>query len=161
MFRTVLVISALFVLSLGTSPSDTRAADECLFASPGEAQAMAERAAKYVDTAGPKEAFIAFMTPGSEFFDRDLYVFVLDFEGVLYASGASPQLIGTVAIDAQDREGRPFVLNMITMAQNEGKGWVEYELVHPCTGEVTPKISYVIRTGDFLVGVGAFGTIAT
>ena len=161
MFRNLILVTALLVVGLGATPIPVAAADKCEFATPGEAKEMAERAADYIGTAGLKEAFIAFMTPGSEFYDRDLYVFVLNFEGVLYASGAFPQAIGAVAIDARDREGRHYVQNMITMAQTEGEGWVEYELIHPCTGEVTPKISFVKRVGDFVVGVGAFGTIAT
>ena len=160
MMRTLFLFAAILAFGISGPPS-TVLADECEFANPDEAKAMAKRAAAYLDAEGPKTAFPTFMTPGSDYYDRDLYVFVLDLKGVLYASGAFPNSIGAVAYDAQDKDGRYFIREMIALAQNEGEGWIEYDLMHPCTGEMTPKISYVIKVGPFVVGVGAFGTIAT
>ena len=159
MTRTILAFAVVIMFGLG-APLSAAMADECAFANPDEAKAMAKRAAAFLDAEGPKAAFPVFMTPGSDYYDRDLYVFVLNFEGVLFASGAFPDSIGAVAYDAQDKDGRYFIREMIALAQNEGEGWIEYDLMHPCTGEITPKISYVIRVGPFVVGVGAFGTIA-
>lgn len=136
-----------------------RAADPCTFANPEEARAMAERAADHLEAMGPDRAFRAFMDPNGEFIDRDLYVFVIDFRGILIASGGFPNSIGAALANVRDRNGRPYIREMLRLAQEQEQGWVEYEMVHPCTGEMTPKISFVKRVGPVIIGVGAFGTI--
>lgn len=135
------------------------AAEPCESATPGEARAMAVRAAALIEEVGPKEAFRAFMEPDGGFIDRDLYVFVLDFDGVLWANGAFPDAIGSVALDAQAADGRYYVREMIAVTSARGEGWVEYEFYNPCTGEFAPKVSFVKRAGQFIVGVGAYGTV--
>lgn len=149
------------ILSFAATGAPALADDSCTFANPDEARAMAERAASHLETVGPDQAFREFMDPEGAFIDRDLYVFVIDFQGILIASGAFPNSIGAVVADARDRNGRPFIQEMLELARIQETGWVEYDMVHPCTGEMTPKISFVKRVGPVIVGVGAFGTIGT
>ena len=135
------------------------AADDCTFASPDEAQAMVERAAQRIADVGAQVALHEFMDPGGAF--RDLYVFVLDFEGNVWAHGLRPDVVGSNGLEAQSADGRYYVLEMIELAGNSGQGWVEYEFINACTGEFAPKVSYVKRVGDLIVGVGAYGTVST
>ena len=152
------LLSIIAVAWVGHAPDAVRA-DACAYANPAEARALAERAAAHLESVGPNKAFRAFMDPNGEFIDRDLYVFVIDFNGVLIASGGFPNSIGSVVVDARDRNGRPFIREMLQLAREQNSGWIEYEMIHPCTGEMTPKISYVLRVGPVIVGVGAFGTL--
>ena len=151
------VVAAIWISGSAT----VKAADPCVYANPDEARALAERAATHLESVGPDRAFSAFMDPSGDFIDRDLYVFVIDFHGILMASGAFPGSIGSMIGNARDRNGRPFVRDMIKLARAQENGWVEYDMVHPCTGEMTPKISYIKRVGPVIIGVGAFGTIGT
>ena len=137
------------------------AADDCTFASPDEAQAMVERAAQRIADVGAQVALHEFMDPGGAFRDRDLYVFVLDFEGNVWAHGLRPDVVGSNGLEAQSADGRYYVLEMIELAGNSGQGWVEYEFINACTGEFAPKVSYVKRVGDLIVGVGAYGPVST
>lgn len=159
MTRTIAGLIGLVVVAWLHGPSGAGAADPCAFANPGEARALAERAAAHLEAVGPDRAFRAFMDPNGDFVDRDLYVFVIDFRGVLIASGGFPDSIGSMVADARDRDGRPFIREMLQLAREHEQGWIEYEMIHPCTGEMTPKISYVKRVGPVIVGVGAFGTL--
>ena len=159
MTRTIAGLFCLVVVAWLHGPAGVSAADPCAYANPGEARALAERAAAYLEAVGPNQAFNAFMDPEGDFVDRDLYVFVIDFHGVLIASGGFPDSIGAVVANARDRNGRPFIREMLQLAREQEHGWIEYEMIHPCTGEMTPKISYVKRVGPVIVGVGAFGTI--
>ena len=136
-----------------------RLARTSVFATLAEAEEMADRTAMVLDRIGPEKAIPVFMDPAGAFFDRDLYVFVLDLEGNLWANGAFPQVIGSNAISAQDSRGRLYVADMIRVAQRDGHGWVSYEWLNPCTGDMTPKVSFVRRVGPLIVGVGAYGTI--
>ena len=146
------LVAAVIVRGAGAGPV-------CDAATAAEARALAERAAALLEDAGPREAFTAFMTPEGGFIDRDLYVFVIDFEGVLWANGAFPNAVGSQAIDAHTADGRYYIREMIALAAGRGAGWIEYQWYSPCTGELEPKVSYVIRVGRFIIGVGAYGTL--
>lgn len=149
----------LAVLALLNTGLGVRAETLCEFATLEEAKAMAERAATHLERVGPQKALVQFMDPAGGFIDRDLYVFVLDLQGVLWASGGFPESVGSSALDAQDSRGRFFVREALRIALEEGRGWIEYEWFNPCTGKMNPKSSYVIRVGPFVVGVGAYGTV--
>lgn len=136
------------------------AAAACEFATLAEAEALARRAAALLERLGPGPAFAAFMDRDREFIDRDLYVFVLDLDGTMWASGAFPQSIGSNALGARDSRGRYYIRRMIRLAMERGEGWVEYEWFNPCSGEIAPKASFIVRVGPFIVGVGAYGTIS-
>ena len=137
------------------------AAEECRFASQAEAKALAERAVRLIEAVGPEVAFRRFMEPDGGFRDRDLYVFVVDFSGFLWVNGAYPNAVGASALEAQTLGGRYYVREMIDIARQRGEGWVEYNFLNPCTGKAMPKVSFVKRVGNFVVGVGAYGTVAT
>ncbi len=152
----VLRLGAVLVFGALVAASPARA--QCDHASPEEAHALALRAAELVEEVGAKDAFFRFMDPSGPFIERDLYVFALDLEGNLWASGAYPAAIGSNAWEAQDSDGRWFVQEMIHLAATKGEGWVEYDFFDPCTGKLSPKVSFVKRVGDFIIGVGAYGT---
>jgi cytochrome c len=150
-------VAGLALLAMSTHSAG--AAERCDSASPDEARAMAVRATALIEEVGPKQAFRTFMDPDGGFIEGDLYVFVLDFDGVLWVNGAFPDAIGSIALDAQTADGRYYVREMIALARTRGEGWVEYEFYNPCTGEFAPKVSFVKRAGRFIVGVGAYGTV--
>ena len=61
-----------------------------------EAQAMATKAADFLQKEGPDKAFAAF-NAGGDWRDGDLYVFVIDKTGTWRSHGARPEVIGTKA----------------------------------------------------------------
>ncbi len=154
----ILALAALGVSMISTAPSaqsekpDRRS---CAQATRPVAQALAERAAAHLAKAGPKQGFADFQDPAGGFLDGDLYVFVFDFPGVLVASGGFPQHVGRNLLNhggaATENVGA-----MLRVAKEQGKGWVEYQWLNPCSGRRETKISYVVRVGDHIVGVGAY-----
>jgi len=147
--RAVLLAAALALLAPGAS----RAEPSCTTATLDDAKALAERAAGFLAAEGASSAFPRFMNPAGGFVDGDLYVFVFDLEGRLRASGAWPETVGA-RIGIDDTGGIYF--RMRRMALEAGKGWVEYSWYNPCTRKLEPKASYILRVGDFIVGVGAY-----
>lgn len=143
----------LFLLALGAAPA--RAADPCPTATLDSAKALAERAAGVLAASGPGEAFPRFMNPKGGFVAGDLYVFVFDLEGRLRVSGGWPETIGA-RIGVDEGTGDGIYTRMRRLALNAGKGWVEYAWYNPCTRRMEPKASYILRVGDFIVGVGAY-----
>jgi hypothetical protein len=122
-------------------------------ATPADAKAMAIRAAEYLKAQGPETAFAAFSQKGGRFHDRDLYVFVTHESGTLVAHGVDHDMIGTNVLDLKDSDGKSFVREYLAI---EDRGWVEYKWEHPLTGTVRNKRSYIVRVGDYSVGVGAY-----
>lgn len=155
-------LALLMAAMLAWLPSMVRAQNAACdsFATPVEAQRMAEAAAVHLERVGLERAFHDFMNTGSRFFDRDLYVFVLDLSGRLLANGRFPELIGSSALGSRDASGRSFVLDAIAVARGPGRGWIEYQWYNPCTGDYGYKSTYIIRVGNLMVGVGAYGSIS-
>ncbi|HEY7610387.1 MAG TPA: cache domain-containing protein [Alphaproteobacteria bacterium] len=130
-------------------------ADPCPTATLDAAKALAERAASFLAASGPDIALPSFMDRAGGFVAGDLYVFVFDLEGRLRASGGWPETVGArVGID--DGAGDGIYARMRRVALEAGKGWVEYSWYNPCTRRMEPKASYLVRVGDFIVGVGAY-----
>ena len=95
------------------------------------------------------------MNPAGDFVEGDLYVFVFDLDGRLRASGGWPETVGArIGIDDGGADG--IYGRMRRLALEAGKGWVDYSWYNPCTRKLEPKASYILRVGDFIVGVGAY-----
>jgi cytochrome c len=50
-------------------------------------------------------------------------------------------------------DGKLFLQEIISVAD---KGWVDYKWQNPVSNKVEEKASYVINTGEYIVGVGAY-----
>ncbi len=135
-------------LSIGCAP-DAVAAGQ---ATPEEAMEMALKAAGFLRDNGPEKAWAAF-DASAEFHDRDLYVTVVDSRCKVKAHGVSPILVGKRLCGLQDIDGKPFIWEMANVTD---RAWVDYKWQNPITKEVKPKTAFVVRVGNYLVGVGAY-----
>ena len=145
-------ISRLFVilpLLFGALAPSAFASDA---GTPDEAKAMAIRAADLLRAKGQEAAFAEFNN-GAAFHDRDLYVMVYDNRGQCVSHGANAKLIGKSLIDLQDTEGTFVIKNLVAVKDT---GWVDYRWPNPVTKSIQAKATYVVRVGDYLVGVGAY-----
>jgi hypothetical protein len=152
MRRWRILAVVVFALGAGSAPAQ----DRCPAASKAEARALALKAATHLEKRGPFEAFHDFMRAEGGFFDRDLYVFVVDFHGNMWANGAFPQFVGGNAMGAFDSDGRFYIVEMLTIARERGEGWVEYLWLNPCSGSTMKKATFFRRVGPFVVAVGAY-----
>lgn len=144
-----ILLKALLLLCLFAG-SAARASDA---GTPDEAKAMALHAAAFLQDNGPATAFPVFDAPGGPFHDRDLYVMVYDSSGTNVAHGANKALIGKNLIDLKDTDG-VYVIRGIVAVKTQG--WVDYKWPNPLTKKLAPKTTYVVRVGEYLIGVGAY-----
>ncbi len=107
----------------------------------------------YLQSAGPEKTFAAFSAKDGPWHDRDLYIIVLDPHGVLLAHRNNQGLIGRSIINLKDVDGRPFVHDIVGV---KDAGWIDYKWQNPTTKVVEGKTSYEVRSGDYVVGVGAY-----
>jgi signal transduction histidine kinase len=124
-----------------------------------EAKQMVMKAVALVKAEGPEKAYkiITEHTDGA-FRDRDLYVFVYDFNGLCLAQGANPVMVGKNLITMRDADGNAFIMGMIDLVKASGKGWYgPYKFTNPNNKGYELKKSYCERgAGDSIVCVGTY-----
>ena len=125
---------------------------------PQEAKVLLKKAVEAVKQ-DPKGAFAKFNDLNGGYTRDDLYVFVVGIDDhVMYASGASPRLVGRKVDNVTDVDGKPVFPKMSAAAKAKGSAELRYTLVNPATGKPESKISYLERVGDYAVGVGYYQT---
>jgi methyl-accepting chemotaxis protein len=125
-----------------------------------EAVDLVERAIEHRAQAG-KDAFLAHVTdPAHGFFDRDMYVFVLDLQGTYLSFGGNSAKVGTSVRDIPGVDGQA-LLDAIVAQADAGGGWVEYDIVNPLTSKVQSKMSFVSKVDHWYVGCGVYKSVAT
>ncbi len=75
----------------------------------------------------------------------DLYLYALDFDGMIRAQGEDPELIGSMVLDRKDAKGKEINKEIINKlkAKNEGEGvWIEY------TSKNALKYTYAEKVKD-------------
>lgn len=140
-----LILAGLFVLGI--------ASFSFAGGTPDNAKALVKEAVAFAKANGKEKALAEFSNPKGQFVRGDLYVFAVDFNGVMVAHGANQTLIGKNMMDAKDPDGVPYIAKFVEVGK-QGGGWVDYKWPHPKTKQVTPKTSYVEAVDDIIVGCG-------
>ena len=109
------------------------------------AKIWVEKADKYVKEQGVKAAIAEFNKPDGLFVKDDLYITVIDFNGVMVAYPRNTKIIGQNQSGLKDVEGKFFIKEMAAVAKTKGFGWVDYKHPHPHTKAVEQKTTYVKR----------------
>jgi len=143
------------LLSLALSGSAVAAGQK---GSADEAVAMVKRAVAYLKANGKEKAFAEFANPNNtQFHDRDLYLFVYDFNGIAVAHGNNPKMVGKNLLEMKDNDGTFIIKGFIDVAKTKGKGWVDYKWPNPVTKAIEQKSSYVEKAeGDLIIGSGIY-----
>lgn len=150
--KTPLLKPLLAVALAGLSTQAALAVDR---ATPREARQLFDRAVAYMEQNGPERAFAAFNNQKGQFVRKDLYVFAIDDKGVYHASGSAPEaLVGLKVLDTTDAAGNPLFKQMIDSTRATPEATVRYMWLNRMTNKVEPKVSYVRKVGDYVVGVG-------
>ena len=101
-------------------------------------------------------ALAAFMRQG-EFIQGDLYVYVINTNGVMLSSGGSSSaLIGSNITNLRDAEGKPFFREMLDIAKSQSAGSVEYRWQNRADRKVERKLAYFQKVGDAILSVGYY-----
>ena len=123
-----------------------------------EAKALAEKAIGHIKDVGTARAFEDFTAKDGKWQDRDLYVFVIGFDGTILAHGSNRALVGKNMLDIKDMNGKSFTKEMAELIKSKGSGWTDYMWSDPLTKKIEAKSSYGIRISNFegFVGVGIY-----
>jgi TRAP-type uncharacterized transport system substrate-binding protein len=122
-----------------------------------EAIAMVHRVQEMFKKLGPDGTFQAVKRKAPGTIDRDLYVYILDLNGVVMANGAIPTMTtGTNLFNARDQNGKYFVREKLELCRVSQRGWVDFRFLNPVTQTIEDKSSYIERMGDYCAAVGIY-----
>ncbi len=119
-----------------------------------EAQAMVAKAIAAYDAQG-STAFAAMNPPGTEFRDRDLYVFVSGPDHIVVVNGQDASRVGADLTQAADPTGKAFGKEMIEKANDHGV-WIDYVWRDPLTQKDVQKSSWIVRHDGYIFGCGIY-----
>lgn len=124
-----------------------------------EIEALVNKASDALEERGSK-AFPDFRQKGSPWRYADVYLFVVDMNGVVLFNAARPNREERDFLDARDADGKRFHRDFIEIVRNSGSGWVDYMFPKPGQAHATVKWSYVCATRidgvEALVGAGVY-----
>jgi methyl-accepting chemotaxis protein len=125
-----------------------------------EARTLVEQAAALVQRVGWGVAHVEMHDADNPFSDRDLYVFAFDRQGVYRAFSSNTAKIGQPLASVPGLDAAKLVADAWCAVDSEGSGWVDYDIVNPTNGAVTPKTSFVMGIeGDLLLGCGVYRNV--
>ena len=138
------------VLFIGTSMAQGKKS------TPAEAEAMVKKAIVFLKANGKEKAFAAFSDKNGKFVAGELYIFVYDLTGKCVAHGGNAKMIGKDLIDMKDADGKSFVKERLEIIKSKGKGWQNYKWNNPANGKIEDKTAYIEKSGDVIIGCGAY-----
>jgi len=87
----------------------------------------------------------------------ELYIFIYDERGVVKAIGYNTAaLVGKNRIELKDPDGVMIIQELIKVARNKGKGWVDYKYPNPTTNALDQKTSYLEFYEGMIIGSGIY-----
>lgn len=142
--------SALLVCMLANSLS----AD--IDSSKAECQAKCRAAAELIQTGGMAEAVCEISKRRGRFVNGEIFVYMMNMDGVMLAHPMVPALIGEnlSGVVLKDRQGRPQPMMLVNFAKSHDSGWLSYLWPRPGTDKPSEKMCYVLKvpgTNVFLV----------
>jgi len=105
---------------------------------------------------GKRIALAEFTNSCGMFSEGELYIFVLNFKGIMLAHGVNEKFVGEDFTDIKDFDGKHFIKEIIDTALEKGSGCVEYKWYHPKTKQILPKVVYFEKVENVIICGGAY-----
>ena len=145
--------AARLTAAVGTFKLDRREARD-------RAVQFVQKGIAHIGAVGEEAAFADFETRGGPFIQGDYYLWVCDVNGIVRCNGSNPKSRNQNHADLQDANGKRFIREVLQLAREQGKGWVDYVWRNPVTRQLEPKSTYFERTGELVVLCGIYRTEA-
>lgn len=141
------------LMALPVAHGSARAAE---FATRDEAVAMVRKAVAFIKETGPDGAYPEFTRKAGRFHDRDLYITVLELDGLVLAHGQRDDFVGRNLIEIKDPDGKAFIAERRDLARRQASFWQTYKFSNPTTKIVEVKDMYCERLGETTVCGGVY-----
>lgn len=121
-----------------------------------QAVSLVKSAVALIKDQGAQKAYPEINNRSGKFVSRDLYVEVVDMNGVVLANGGDVSLVGSDQSQTKDLDGKPFMRQRIESAASQPTFWQDYQYVNPVSKDVQPKHAYCERLTDTIVCGGVY-----
>lgn len=130
----------------------------CVQAAPtiDDAKNLVLKAAEELSKVGLAKACAEFQAKPGPYWNGELYVFVINLDGVWECYPPKPDAVGTGLLSLRDVDGKEFIREMIDLAKTNGDGTIDYKWKNPENGLIQEKSSFVKRVGGLVVAAGVF-----
>lgn len=154
MLRAFLTGVVAVLLFAGGACAQTRLSEN-------DIRALTVKAVELIRQEGFEAASRRFNQTG-EFKHGEIYVNVIDFEGVWLCYPPRPEWVGRSVLNVKDQDGRYLVQEILAAGIERGEDWVEYKWMNPATNTVQPKRTYVKRVPgkEMVAYIGIYGKSA-
>jgi len=122
------------------------------------AMTLVGRGIAHLRAQGEEAAFRDFEDRQGEFIRGDYYLWVCDVTGLVRCNGSNPKSRNQNHADLKDANGKLFIREVLRIAAERGKGWVDYYWRNPVSRQVEPKSTYFERDGNLIVLCGIYRT---
>ena len=140
-----IMTGALLCLSLGGAFAAAKPTEK-------DAIAMAERAAAFGKAHGRDELIKKITEKDPDFVQGSMYIYMRDATtGVNLAHPFNQAIIGKDLNDVPDTNGKLYRREIMDVADESGKGWVDYLYKNPENSKIEAKTAYVLRSGDMVL----------
>ncbi len=105
----------------------------------------------------PADRQAALQQMGALDYGSDGYFFVYDLQGQVLMHSRQPELVGQNLWELRDPQGQPTIQLLIAQARGGG-GYLAYPWRKPSTGQMAPKLGYVValERWQWMVGTGLY-----
>jgi len=128
--KRIMICLVVAAIVMGVSYAAYAGAEE-------DAKALAQREAVFIKQNGRDAGIAEIMKPNGEFKKDDLFLTLIDLEGVVVANAAVPQLVGANIKEMKD------VRQSIEIAKTKGGGWLEYSFTDQNAEKIAPRKAWV------------------
>jgi cytochrome c len=146
-----LIIPAMILFLIGPAWAEN--------ATPDEVITKCHEAAKFIRDNGIDAAMKSIGDKNGPFVWKDTYVFLMNMDGKMLAHPMKPALTEKeTLVEVKDTAGKPLFLEFIEVANNKGKGWVDYMWPKPGQDDPALKSSFIYRVPgtQYIVGAGIY-----
>ena len=117
---------------------------------------LVKKGVAHVAAMGEERAFADFETRGGAFIHGDYYLWVCDLNGIVRCNGSNPKSRNQSYADLKDTNGKLFIRDVLRIARDRGKGWVDYQWRNPVSKQDEPKSTYFERSGNLILLCGIY-----
>ncbi|WP_430475042.1 cache domain-containing protein [Thalassospira lucentensis] len=123
---------------------------------PAEAKALVVKAVAHIHEVGMSQAFRDFSDPDGGFQNKDLYIFVQDYNCTFLAHGLNPALVGRNIWDLKNPNGLFACREIVGKTKTQGEAWTDYVFQDPLTGSLAEKTAYTYGMAHCMVSSGIY-----